>query len=146
MFDGLWGILGVIVGTILTAFYMKQQGKYKLAISLFVSYNSLDFISVRNSAGSILREVFDNQNELTWSNLHTQLQEGSKWEKVSAVDGFFRTLHELCENNLIDKTMARSLFKDIHNHWYVNYFEIIDLESGNSSGTHKKLHSFLNKS
>ncbi len=41
--------------------------------------------------------------------------------------------------------MARSLFKDIHNHWYKSYFEIIDMESGKKHSTHKRLNILLNK-
>ncbi len=114
-------------------------------LTLFVTYNSLEFISLRNSAGSILRQAFNQQMKLNWSELHIQLQEDNKWEKVSAVDGFFRTLYELCSHNLVDVAMARSLFKDIHNHWYKSYFEIIDMESGKKHSTHKRLNSLLNK-
>ncbi|EJG1862219.1 hypothetical protein BKF98_RS23800 [Vibrio parahaemolyticus] len=145
MFEGFIGFFGVIVGTFLTAFYVRKQERKKIATDLFVTYNSLEFISLRNSAGSILRQAFNQQVKLNWSELHIQLQENNKWEKVSAVDGFFRTLYELCSHNLVDVAMARYLFKDIHNHWYKSYFEIIDMESGKKDSTHKRLNSLLNK-
>ncbi|WP_279491173.1 hypothetical protein [Aeromonas veronii] len=89
MFEGFIGFFGVIVGAFLTAFYVRQQERKKIATDLFVTYNSLEFISLRNSTGFILRKAFNQQVKLNWSELHIQLQEDNEWEKVSAVDGFF---------------------------------------------------------
>lgn len=140
------GLLGVLVGAHLSYRSISMIERKKQITDLYMIYSSSEFTVARNEAGNVMRVELHNNSSNSWSGLHNRLKENGDWEKISEVDHFFRSIYFLSQENLIDEKLTKALFREIHNHWFQNYFSIIDCASEKQeTGTQSKLNKWFNK-
>lgn len=146
LFGFFGGLFGVLVGSHLSYRSTVLIERKKQITDLYMFYSSPEFTVARNEAGTVMRVELHNEKDNSWDGLHNRLEGTGKWEKISKIDHFFRSIYFLSQDDLIDKKLGRVLFKDIHNHWYKKYFSIIDYASENGElGTQSKLNQWFNE-
>lgn len=140
----IFGIIGVLVGVALSHRSVCIIERKKLTTDLFVIHNSADCVKTRNEASKVLKQNLNQGNDDSWEGLYKRLRTSEDWEKISQVDHFFRNIYFLSQNGLLDEKLTKTLFRNIHQSWFKNYFSFIDLASEKENvGTQSRLNQWL---
>jgi hypothetical protein len=118
-------VLGTAVAASVTIFYETMRERKNRSLDLIDEYNSPEFLTIRNEAGTVFRKNIKSNLKMGWNELHEKI-ESEEWRSISKVIHYYKKLNFLTELGEVNIIYLSSFFSCEFWHWYNEYFKAID--------------------